>query len=147
MPIDSPLTFDKPNLARRLAAIFYDSILLMALLILFAFPWVVVANKLNFESIWGLRLITVSLIVSFYIFFWLTKQQTLGMTTWRLKLVDSNGNTPNIAQCITRLCAALFSIACLGLGYLWMLVDKDQMTWHDRLSKTELIYLPKIAKK
>ena len=143
MPTNSPLAFDKPSLARRLAAILYDSILLVALLILFSMPWVMVAKTFNFETAWGLRLICVFLIISFFLYFWRTKQQTLGMTTWRIKLVDSKGNKPNAAQCFTRLFAAIFSFTCLGLGYLWVLVDKDQMTWHDRLSKTELILLPK----
>ena len=146
MTTDSPLAFYKPNLFRRSAAIFYDSVLLLALLILFSIPWVMLAKNLDFQATWGLRLIATSLVVSFYLYFWRDRQQTLGMTTWRLKLVDANGNKPNTAQCITRLCAALFSIACLGLGYLWMLVDKNQMTWHDKLSKTELILLPKKKK-
>ena len=147
MPTNSPLAFDKPSLARRLAAIFYDSILLLALLILFSLPWVMVAKTFNFETVWGLRLISVFLITTFYLYFWRTKQQTLGMTTWRIKLVDSNGNIANTAQCLTRLIAALFSLACFGLGFLWALVDQDQMTWHDRLSKTELILIPKKKKK
>lgn len=146
MTSDSPLDFDKPSLFRRLAAILYDSILLLSLLILFSIPWVMLAKNFEFKATWGLRLIAVSILVSFYLYFWRDRQQTLGMTTWRLKLVDSNGLKPNIAQCTIRLCAALFSIACIGLGYLWMLVDKDQMTWHDRLSKTELILLPKKKK-
>lgn len=146
MTTDSPLAFNKPNLFRRLAAIFYDSILLIALLILFSIPWVMLAKNFDIQATWGLRLIAISLVVSFYLYFWRDRQQTLGMTTWRIKLVDSSGNKANTAQCITRLCAAVFSIGFLGLGYLWMIVDKDQMTWHDRLSKTELILLPKKKK-
>lgn len=143
MSVHSPLDYPKPKLTRRLAAIAYDAFLLLALLILFSFPWVMLAKSFEFSSIWGLRIITLSLIFLFFVYFWMGKQQTLGMTTWRIKLVDFNGNPASFAQCVTRLCAAFFSVLCLGLGYLWMLADKDQMTWHDRLSKTELILLPK----
>jgi uncharacterized RDD family membrane protein YckC len=29
------------------------------------------------------------------------------------------------------------------LGFLWQLVDKDKLTWHDRISGTRLVYYPK----
>jgi uncharacterized RDD family membrane protein YckC len=32
--------------------------------------------------------------------------------------------------------------ALLGLGYLWILVDRDRMAVHDRLSKTVIVRLP-----
>ncbi len=34
----------------------------------------------------------------------------------------------------------------LGLGYLWCLVDRRGRYWHDYLSGTELILLPKREK-
>ena len=30
-----------------------------------------------------------------------------------------------------------------GLGFLWQLWDAEQLTWHDRLSKTRLVYYPR----
>jgi hypothetical protein len=31
---------------------------------------------------------------------------------------------------------AIPSAPLFGLGYLWMLIDKDRLTWHDRYSET-----------
>jgi uncharacterized RDD family membrane protein YckC len=35
--------------------------------------------------------------------------------------------------------AALVSVATLGLGYLWALVDRDRHFLHDRLAGTRLV--------
>jgi uncharacterized RDD family membrane protein YckC len=38
--------------------------------------------------------------------------------------------------------AAPLSAGCLGLGYLWCLVDRNRYYWHDYLSGTKLVLLP-----
>jgi len=140
------LKYSKPSLLRCIAAIAYDAILLIALLILLSFPWVILAKGLGMDSKWGLRIIAISLVIGFYTYFWQKKQQTLGMTTWRIKLVNANSLRPSSTECTLRILGAFLSAACLGLGYLWMLIDKDKMSWHDRLSKTELILVAKKKK-
>ena len=45
-----------------------------------------------------------------------------------------------------RCLGALLSAACLGLGYLWKLVDRNHRYWHDYLSGTRLVLLPKRGK-
>jgi uncharacterized RDD family membrane protein YckC len=37
----------------------------------------------------------------------------------------------------------LLSWLPLGLGFLWMLVDSQGRAWHDRLSGTRVVELPK----
>ncbi|RFQ09500.1 RDD family protein, partial [Pseudomonas sp. ATCC 13867] len=36
---------------------------------------------------------------------------------------------------------------CLGLGFLWMLWDKNKRTWHDRYSESVVIQIPKAVRK
>ena len=64
------------------------------------------------------------------------------MQTWRIKLVDFKGGPPSIGKSILRCLGAFLSAACLGLGYLWCLVDRNHRYWHDYISGTELILLP-----
>ena len=40
----------------------------------------------------------------------------------------------------------MLSAACVGLGYLWCLFDRDKRYWHDILSGTRLVLLPKRQK-
>ena len=43
---------------------------------------------------------------------------------------------------LVRFLAAIVSAACLGFGYLWILVDRDGRAWHDRWSGTRVVYYP-----
>jgi uncharacterized RDD family membrane protein YckC len=84
--------------------------------------------------------------VGFFSVFWLKSGQTLGMQAWRIKLVNRDGGAPNTGQCVLRCCGAFVSAACLGLGYLWCLIDRKGYYWHDYLSSTEIILQPKKEK-
>ena len=93
----------------------------------------------------GQLLIALS-IVGFYSAFWLKNGQTLGMQAWRIKLVSIDGKPPRWTQALLRCAGATLSAGCLGLGYLWKLVDRNKRYWHDYLSGTELVLLPKASR-
>jgi uncharacterized RDD family membrane protein YckC len=46
-------------------------------------------------------------------------------------------------QASWRFLAAALSLGCLGLGFLWIMHDRERRAWHDRLSGTRLLLLPK----
>lgn len=136
---------------RRLAALAYDSLLLLALwfataaLILLlsggrlAAPyrplWLLIVEQLALLAVtWG-----------FFTGFWTHGGQTLGMRAWRLKLVAANGGPVTIATASCRLLAAVVSLGALGLGYWWVLIDRDRCAWHDRWSGTRVTVVPKNA--
>jgi uncharacterized RDD family membrane protein YckC len=37
-----------------------------------------------------------------------------------------------------RVLASLLSAFSLGLGYAWCFLDEDQLSWHDRITRTHL---------
>jgi uncharacterized RDD family membrane protein YckC len=69
--------------------------------------------------------------------------QTLGMRTWRIKLVRNDGGPITWTIALKRYAYAVVSLVCLGLGFLWVLYDRDKLAWHDRWSGTKLTTLPK----
>jgi uncharacterized RDD family membrane protein YckC len=85
-------------------------------------------------------------VAGFFCLFWLKSGQTLGMQAWRIKLVDFNGQPPSFPKVVMRCLGAALSFACLGLGYWWCLVDRKKRYWHDYISRTELVLLPKPGK-
>jgi uncharacterized RDD family membrane protein YckC len=85
-------------------------------------------------------------LVGFFSAFWTKSGQTLGMQAWRVKLVPLPGKHLTVARCALRCLGALLSAACLGLGYLWCLVDRRGRYWHDYLSGTALVLVPKRKK-
>ena len=79
----------------------------------------------------------------FYAWFWMHGGQTLGMRAWRLRVQRFDGSPLTLWQVLLRFLAAIPAWALLGLGYLWMLVDKDRLALHDRFSESMIVRLPK----
>jgi uncharacterized RDD family membrane protein YckC len=50
-----------------------------------------------------------------------------------------NGARLRWRDAAARLLAAVLSWLPAGMGYLWLLVDRDRLTWHDRLSRTRVV--------
>lgn len=61
---------------------------------------------------------------------------TPGMRFAGLRLVDFDGRRPDREQRGMRQAAALLSLLAAGLGLVWALVDEENLTWHDHISKT-----------
>lgn len=93
------------------------------------------------------QLVAALTVIAFFSWFWLKNGQTLGMQAWRIKLVAFDGAAPKTGQVLLRCIGAALSVACLGLGYLWCLVDRRGRYWHDYLSSTELLLLPRRSRK
>jgi len=92
------------------------------------------------------RVVALLTAMAFFGWFWLKNGQTLGMQAWRIKLVGFDGTRPKAGRIILRCLGAPLSAACLGLGYLWCLFDNNGRYWHDYLSRTELVLLPREKK-
>lgn len=124
---------------------FYDALLITAL-------WMMVGGLLVFAN--GNQVIRLPILpillplvtFIFFVQFWRTNGQTLGMQTWRIKIIDQQGGKVSFKQCLMRFAGAALSWFCLGLGYWWILWDKEERAWHDRLSGTRIVFLPKPAR-
>lgn len=140
-------TTESAGLFKRLAALIYDIFLLVALWFLSTATLVALnGGEALSPPVAQLFLLPFIFIVScvFYIWFWTHSGQTLGMRTWKIRLVSEQGKAVNLRQALLRILAALLSIACLGLGYVWLLFDKRKCTWHDHLSRTRVIDVSKL---
>lgn len=132
-------------LLRRVAAMIYDGLLLFAVLMLIALPFIAIRGGEAVEPRTDLfyRLSLAAVIYIFFVGFWARSGRTLGMQSWRLQLETNDGEHPSLAAASLRFFAALLSWVPVGLGFLWSLWDKDNLTWHDRISKTRIVYYPK----
>lgn len=133
------------GLMRRLGAIVYDALLNLALWIIATLVFIAFNRGEAIETYQNLPLQVSLLTVSFAFFvgFWTRVGRTLGMQSWGLQLETSDGKKPGLASATVRFFAALLSWAPAGLGFLWQLWDKDKLTWHDRISRTRLVYYPR----
>lgn len=146
----------RAGLWRRLGAILYDGMTLIAIL-MFAMAlavgavsalaaiglislqgYVDTAAYVQAHAIW-FQLYMLAVVLWFYLYFWLKGGQTLGMRAWRLLLVQIDGNAITLRQGLIRLATAL-----AGLGTLWILVRyKQKQTLQCQLSNTQVVLLTK----
>lgn len=151
----NPNLLPAPSLLRCLVTMFYDFFLVIAvwfaaIVALMVFKYMVVgapeASERMLGGAWRVPTFIVMVLsgMHFFVYFWVKNQQTLAMQTWRIIIVNQeDGQKISWKQAYVRFLAACLSFACLGLGYWWMLFDKNGMSWHDHLSGTRLVLLAK----
>ncbi|MFZ4504002.1 MAG: RDD family protein [Methylovulum sp.] len=130
-----------PGFLTRLSALFYDSILLLALFFLATALLLPFNNGQAFtghDYYYPCYLLAVSFI--FYGWFWTHGGQTLGLKAWKIKVLTLDKKPLNWKQALIRFLATLLSWSVFGLGFLWILVDKNRLSWHDHLSNTAVFY-------
>ena len=132
---------------RRFAAGFYDLLLLAAVWMLITLIFIVLRGgeaispgSLPYQAL----LLVVA--AAFYISSWLRGGQTLGMRAWRIRLEKSSGAAIDLRTGLLRFASGLLTIASCGVGLVWLWIDRDGLTWHDRLAGTRVIVLPAKAR-
>lgn len=63
---------------------------------------------------------------------------TPGMMMRGLQVASFSGEPPTPRQMLLRSAGYLLSAGTFFLGFLWAMWDEDELTWHDRLSRTYL---------
>ena len=131
------------GLGRRLGAIVYDSLLILALLFLGTLPFIAFSGGASVApGTLAHQLTLVAIAYAFFVGFWSGHGRTLGMQSWHLRIETPEGRKPAPGAASLRFFAAILSWLPLGLGFWWQLWDRDRLTWHDRLSRTRLVHRP-----
>lgn len=132
------------NLKRRFMSIIYDSLLILSIMVIGTLPFIAIRYGEAVESNSNYYQFTLFIIIYFFLVgFWSISGRTLGMQSWGLRLETLDGYRPNIIQCSIRFFASIVSWLPFGLGFWWQLFDKQNLTWHDRISKTKIFYYPR----
>lgn len=165
----SKLKYDQcppAKLWKQFAAMFYDSLLLVAIL------FVGTAALLPFnqgEAVSGplFHLYLILLVFVFYSGFWSKSGQTLGMKVWKLKIITDYGFYPSWPISFLRLFTTIvFPLTFLVVNHLFSLIEDTYLivgitlfiflagylnrliqpcTWHDRVSQTRIIDVSSIS--
>jgi uncharacterized RDD family membrane protein YckC len=137
------------GLLRRLGALVYDGLLLAGLLMAATALFLpltggeAILSQTHPWLEWIYRVVLVLVIVGFNGIAWTRSGQSLGMAAWRLRVEREDGALLTWADTVRRLATAVLSLLPFGLGYAWLLIDPARRTWHDHLSRTRVIVLPK----
>ncbi|MCZ6559303.1 MAG: RDD family protein [Gammaproteobacteria bacterium] len=134
-----PLADKNPGLLRRLGAMLYDALLLLALLMLAtALLMPISRGAIQIDNI-AYQLYLLSIVTGYFVYFWLRHGQTLGMRTWKIRLVRADGQALTLGDTLRRLVFSVLSWLPLGLGFWRILFNRQRLAWHDRWSGTLLV--------
>lgn len=161
-----PTRFEKSTefrpapLLRRLAAMLYDGLLCIALVLVVTGIYTGLHQLLIQAGLLGSDryarmleentavnhdpLLTILLVLSlwgFFGFFWRRRGQTLGMQAWRIRIQNEDGSAITWLQAFMRILAGILSWSLLGLGYLWQLVNRDRRSWTDLASDSVTVHV------
>lgn len=134
-------SISSPGFFRRLAAIIYDLFLLTALLFVATSLLLPLNSGAAFTSeqyYFSIYLLAVSFL--FYAWFWTHGGQTLGMRAWKIRVLTVNREPVGWRLAFFRFLSAIPSLGLFGLGFLWILIDKNRRGWHDHLSRTAIFF-------
>ncbi|EPJ46720.1 MAG: hypothetical protein OFPII_18110 [Osedax symbiont Rs1] len=142
-----PRSYDQTNVApatlmRRLGAIGYDFLIIIALSFAVTAAWMFITGAEQAKGPGFQSALFISIFL-FFGFFWTRSGQTIGMIAWRIRVQSKEGLSISWTQALIRFFSAILAAAILGLGYLWMLANDEKLTLQDKLSQTEIVYLPK----
>ena len=148
----SNASFPRVGLFLRLAAIVYDLLVVVGVMmfatalalgvsnLLAALGWWPLAGEQDHASRlmvnWLYRAYLVMVLVGFYSLFWSKGGQTLGMKAWRLRVQNTNNQSISFRQAVIRF---VFSFA--GFGNFWVLFNKDKLALQDIVAKCEVVRL------
>lgn len=87
------------------------------------------------------QLLLLIVAAAFHVSSWLRGGQTLGMRAWRIRLEKRSGAAIDLRTGLLRFAAGVLTILSCGMGLFWLWIDRDRLTWHDRLAGTRVVVL------
>lgn len=153
-----------PSIARRLASMAYEALLLVTVGFFAAWLFTFASGGRDAQG-WlryALQFYLGAVFAAYFLWCWLRGGQTLAMRAWRIRLIAPGRARVPPGTALLRLAyAGLFvggfllsiaaafshrdpwiafaSLAFTGVGLGWALVDRDRQFLHDRLAGTRLV--------
>jgi len=136
--VDMPL--QTARISRRIFAGLIDGFLVTAALAIFGYMF------LRFNSSLPQMRAVVEMAAALMGILWIAYQSaflifcgtTPGLRAARMKITRFDGTPARRNLRRWRVLASVLSFVSLGLGYAWCFFDEDQLSWHDRITKTHL---------
>jgi uncharacterized RDD family membrane protein YckC/cytoskeletal protein CcmA (bactofilin family) len=74
---------------------------------------------------------------------WKWRSTTIGGIVCNLKVVRLDDRPIDWSTSIVRALGCVLSITAVGLGFIWIAIDGDRQSWHDKIAGTIVVRLPK----
>jgi uncharacterized RDD family membrane protein YckC len=136
-PIAAAITWPRAGFPIRLGALAIDGVLLGLLLALVSG---ILPRMLEFEGGPGSWLVALAI---YGALMWKHKGTTIGGIVCGLKVVRVDNRELDWATAIVRALACFLSLAVAGLGFIWIAIDDEKQSWHDKIAGTAVVMVPK----
>jgi len=163
--VATPERLHAPSIRRRLAALSYEALLILAVLLIAAFPLAGFKGA-TLQGVPHLlaQAYFLCIAATYFTWFWRRGGQTLAMKTWRFRVTSTSGRPLTFVRALGRFGCAflLYGPAILGLvllffpsrvspaiamwaflpmlaTILWARFDPDHQFLHDRMAGTRLV--------
>ncbi|KQT36794.1 RDD family protein [Methylophilus sp. Leaf414] len=129
-------------LIKRYLAVVYESLLMVALaLVLTAIYYMVFGDASQGWKRLGLQLLVWGSMGAYFVRCWTVSGQTLASQTWKLKVVNQQGQLLAWQQAVMRYVVASILLLPAGLTLWWAILDREQQFLHDRLLGSRVVRL------
>ena len=127
---------------RIVAATTYDSLLLLGVWFLvgslaLGIKFLYTGEVSSLNPVAGMSLVILSTWLYFALF-WIYGGKTLGMSSWKLRIISQDGNQITIIQTIIRFLSNIFTISLAGIPLFLRRLNNNR-SLSDLLSKTSII--------
>ena len=127
---------------KRFAAILIDTIIVgipMYIVNILIFGYSDMINP-NASSYWQSQLLSMVVGLSYYIGMWTySNGATIGKKILKIKIVKYDGSPVTIGTAFGRYFGYILSGIIFGLGFFWVIWDKEKRGWHDKISNTKVV--------
>ena len=134
-----------PGILRRLAAMAYEAILLIGVLVVASAIFMIAAGGSPSLGGWqrhALQAFLVAVLAAYFLWCWMRGGQTLPMKAWHIRLVMPGRSSVPPARALLRFVIA-GPLLLSGVSLLWALFDRDKQFLHDRIAGTRLVSVPR----
>ena len=136
-------TNKKVSLLRIVAATIYDSLLMLGVWFLvgslaLSIKFIFTGEVSSLNPIAGMSLVILSTWLYFALF-WIYGGKTLGMSSWKLRIISQNGNQITVIQTIIRFLSNILTVLFAGIPLFFRQINKNNESLSDLLSKTSII--------
>jgi uncharacterized RDD family membrane protein YckC len=80
-------------------------------------------------------------VLVYFVFWWALVGYTPGKALFGLQIVRQDGQPISVRRAIVRYLGYWVSAIPFFLGFIWVLIDRQHEAWHDKISKTHVIYI------
>jgi len=95
------------------------------------------------SAVRGADEVTLPVLAAYGAMMWKLKGTTIGGILCRLRVVRVDAREIDWSTAIVRALSCFLSLACAGLGFLWIVFDNSRQSWHDKIAGTVVVRVPR----